>query len=199
MRTLLPPLSVTLPPPSMTILGPVSLNTFAVRLRTIVTGAGPQSKVMTPPLATAATKASPVQLAGVPEPTTVRGLEMSSARASAGTAQVPAGLPAGGPSTGIGGIPLGGVTVGALPGLSLTPQPSDMPSHAAAQIDKYPINRFIGALRRPIDPVLWPASSISRSLGRCLRGKEKLEEKRAKPTPIRGLLVLRLPRARVLW
>ena len=39
----------------------------------MVTGSGPQSKVMTPPVATAATNASPVQLAGVPVPTTVVG------------------------------------------------------------------------------------------------------------------------------
>jgi hypothetical protein len=66
----------------------------------MVTKAGPQSKVTTPPRATAATKASLVQLAGVPFPTTVVGLEVSSARASAGTSQWPAGLPAGGPVLG---------------------------------------------------------------------------------------------------
>ena len=36
----------------------------------IVCGLGPQLKVITPPLATAATKAAEVQLAGVPLPTT---------------------------------------------------------------------------------------------------------------------------------
>jgi hypothetical protein len=39
---------------------------LAVTCITIVTGAGPQSKVITPPLATAATTAPDVQLAGVP-------------------------------------------------------------------------------------------------------------------------------------
>ena len=52
------PLRVTLPPPSMTILGPVLLNTLAVCFKTMVTGSGPQLKVMTPPWATAATNAS---------------------------------------------------------------------------------------------------------------------------------------------
>jgi hypothetical protein len=52
-------------------------------------GAGPQSKVMTPPLATAATNASPVQLAGVPVPITVVGDEASSACASGGIVACP--------------------------------------------------------------------------------------------------------------
>ena len=56
----------------------------------IVVGSLPQLKVMTPPFATAATKASLVQLSGVPVPTTVRGLETTSRRASAGTSQPPA-------------------------------------------------------------------------------------------------------------
>jgi hypothetical protein len=85
MRILPPPLRVTLLPPSMTSFGAVLLNTFAVCVRTIVTGSGPQSKVITPPFATAATKASPVQLAAVPVPTTVVGFDTSSARPSAGT------------------------------------------------------------------------------------------------------------------
>ena len=48
-----PPLSVTLLPPSMTIFGPVSLKILAVGVSVMVTGSGPQSKVMMPPLATA--------------------------------------------------------------------------------------------------------------------------------------------------
>ena len=95
-----PPLKVTLLPPSITIFGPLSLKIFAVSVIVIVIGAAPQSKVMIPPCATAATKAAPVQLAGVPLPTTWVGFELSSAWASAGTAQAPFGLPAGGPSFG---------------------------------------------------------------------------------------------------
>jgi hypothetical protein len=59
----------------------------------MVTGAGPQSKVISPPAATAATTAADVQLAGVPLPTTRSGLRVSTARASAGTAAFPPGLP----------------------------------------------------------------------------------------------------------
>ncbi|WP_329172461.1 hypothetical protein [Streptomyces sp. NBC_01477] len=49
---------------------------------------------MTPPLATAATTAAEVQLAGVPLPTVLVGFEVSAARAAAGTAACPSGLPA---------------------------------------------------------------------------------------------------------
>src|SRR5512137_2129994 len=98
MRCCPPPLRVISPFPSMTILGPVSLTTLAVPESVIVVGFGPQLKVITPPLATAAMNAAPVQLAGVPVPTTVLGVELSSGPAPAGTAQVASGLgfPAGG-------------------------------------------------------------------------------------------------------
>ncbi|GAA3338174.1 hypothetical protein GCM10020358_17290 [Amorphoplanes nipponensis] len=69
------------------------MRTFAVAVMVIVTGAGPQSKVMTPPAATAATTAADVQLPGVPRPTTRSGRRVSSARASAGTGASPSGLP----------------------------------------------------------------------------------------------------------
>jgi hypothetical protein len=71
------------------------LRTFAVAVIVIVTGAGPQLNVMTPPRATASTTARDVQLAGVPVPTTRVGREVSTARASAGTAAPPLGFPAG--------------------------------------------------------------------------------------------------------
>src|ERR1700761_4530447 len=104
MRILPPPDSAILLPPSITIFAPALLATFAVAVSTIVVGSAPQLNVITPPLATAATTASPVQLAGVPVPTTVVGLDTSSACASAGTAHVPSGLPAAGPlSTAVGG------------------------------------------------------------------------------------------------
>ena len=57
------PFSVTSPPPSSTTIGEV-LTTFAVVVITMVTGSGPQLKVMTPPSATASTTACDVQLAG---------------------------------------------------------------------------------------------------------------------------------------
>src|SRR3954469_23011582 len=93
MRRLPPPLSVTRPPPSSTTSGPWSLRTLAVAFMVMVTGAGPQSKVITPPAATAATTAAAVQPAGVPLPMTRSGLRASTARASTGTAAWPSGLP----------------------------------------------------------------------------------------------------------
>jgi hypothetical protein len=91
MRVVPPPLSVTLLPPSMTSFVPLSLKTFAVEVRTIVTGSGPQSNVMIPPFATAATNASPVQPAGVPVPMTVVGDDTSSACPAGGTGAWPSG------------------------------------------------------------------------------------------------------------
>ena len=84
MRPVPPPLSATLLPPSMTSFVPLSLKTFAVDVSTIVVGSAPQSNVMMPPCATAATNASPVQLSGVPLPITVVGDETSSGIASGG-------------------------------------------------------------------------------------------------------------------
>ncbi|WP_158578867.1 hypothetical protein [Spongiactinospora rosea] len=63
------PLSVTLPPPSITTRELV-FRTLAVCFITIVTGRGPQENVIRPPRATAATTASDVQLPAVPSPTT---------------------------------------------------------------------------------------------------------------------------------
>ncbi|GAA1760165.1 hypothetical protein GCM10009681_34200 [Luedemannella helvata] len=60
----------------------------------MVTGAGPQSKVMIPPAATAATTALDVQPAGVPLPITLVGLLVSTGFAAAGTLARPLGLPA---------------------------------------------------------------------------------------------------------
>jgi hypothetical protein len=61
---------------------------------TMVTGWAPQLNLITPPFATALTTAADVQLAGVPVPTTRVGFDVSTARASAGTAARPVGLPA---------------------------------------------------------------------------------------------------------
>ena len=73
MRVFLPPLRVTSLPPSMV----VSLATGSSEVTVMVTGAAPQSKVTMPPVATAARRADSVQLAAVPPPTTVVGLETS--------------------------------------------------------------------------------------------------------------------------
>jgi hypothetical protein len=72
------------------------LTTFAVADIVICTGAGPQLKVITPPLATAATTAAEVQPAGVPVPMIVVGFEVSAACPAAGIAAWPLGLPGAG-------------------------------------------------------------------------------------------------------
>ncbi len=92
MRILPPPLSVTFPPPSSTVRWWV-LTTFAVAVMVIVTGFGPQLKVMMPPLATARTTAAEVQLAGDPLPMTWFGCLVLTARPAAGTVALPDGLP----------------------------------------------------------------------------------------------------------
>src|SRR3954464_6083030 len=92
MRRLPAPLSVTRPRPSRTTRLEV-FTTFAVAVMVIVTGLLPQLKRIVPPLATAETTAAGVQLAGVPRPTTRFGWEGATARAAAGTAACPAGLP----------------------------------------------------------------------------------------------------------
>src|SRR5580700_1384561 len=86
-----PPLSVTMPPPSMTIRSPWTM--FAVCVIVIVTGSGPQLKVMTPPMATAWTTAAEVQLAAVPSPMTWSGWAVLTAWPAGGTEAWPSGLP----------------------------------------------------------------------------------------------------------
>src|SRR6202034_3971237 len=88
-----PPLSVTFPPPSSTTWWLV-LTTLAVAVIVIVTGLGPQLKVMMPPSATACTTAAEVQPAGEPSPITWSGWLVSTARPAAGAAARPSGLPA---------------------------------------------------------------------------------------------------------
>ena len=74
-----------MPPPSRTTDADV-LTTLAVCSIAMVTGPGPQSKVISPPRATARTTARDVQDAGVPLPTTVAAalssVEVRAARAS---------------------------------------------------------------------------------------------------------------------
>jgi hypothetical protein len=89
-----PPSSVILRPPSMTVF--LFDGTFSVAVTRIVTGSGPQLKVMTPPAVTAVCSALNVQLAAVPVPMTAVGLDVLAACAIAGTpaAHDPFGLPA---------------------------------------------------------------------------------------------------------
>src|ERR1700744_5722322 len=121
MRIWLPPLSVTFPPPSMTVLTTLFM-TFAVCVSVIVTGASPQANVTTPPFAIAATVASLVPLGGVPEPTVVVGAEMSSS-GGADSSHFPFGLP-GGLLGGLGVVVVGGAGV---PGGSAVPAPGGPP------------------------------------------------------------------------
>src|SRR4051812_17553871 len=91
--TALPPSSVTLLPPSITVF--FISGRCIVAVTAIVTGALPQLNVITPPLPTAASSSANVQLSGVPVPTTVSGAETSADIAAAGTParQCPSGLP----------------------------------------------------------------------------------------------------------
>jgi hypothetical protein len=66
---------------------------FAVCIIVIVTGSGPQLKVMTPPMATAWTTAAEVQLAAVPSPMTWSGCAVLAAWPATGTTAWPSGLP----------------------------------------------------------------------------------------------------------
>jgi hypothetical protein len=86
-------------PPSRTTRWLV-FTTFAVAFMVMVTGFGPQLKVMTPPSATALTTAAEVQLAGVPLPMTWFGWLVFTARAARGTNAWPLGLPAAGRACG---------------------------------------------------------------------------------------------------
>src|SRR4051812_49942369 len=92
----------TAPPPSRVIFRPPSMTVFfvdgtlSVAVTRIITGSGPQLKVMTPPAVTAVWRALKLQLAGMPVPTTAVGLAVLAAWAFAGTPapHEPLGLPA---------------------------------------------------------------------------------------------------------
>jgi hypothetical protein len=64
----------------------VVIGNSIVAVTAMVTGALPQLKVITPPLVTAVARAENVQLAGVPVPTTLVGVETSASVAPAGSA-----------------------------------------------------------------------------------------------------------------
>jgi len=83
-RRLPPPLRLIKPPPSSTTERRV-LITRTVVVITIVTGLGPQLKVIMPPAATSRTTAADVQLAGLPLPITWSGCLVLTARPAGGT------------------------------------------------------------------------------------------------------------------
>ncbi len=91
-RCALPPDNVTLPPPSMTSFW-VLLRTFSVWVSVIVTGSGPQLKVITPPAVTAATNAADVQLGRRAGPDDAVGRADVLEAHAGGTVAVPFGLP----------------------------------------------------------------------------------------------------------
>ena len=105
-----------MPPPSMTVF--LLVGRFMVAVIAMVTGALPQLKVMTPPLATAVLSALNVQLAAVPVPITEVGLETSAGWPVAGTPALhdPLGFPA---VT----VPLPPVPVGLLPPVPVVLRP----------------------------------------------------------------------------
>ena len=128
-----------------------------------------------PPCATAATTAAPVQLAGVPLPTTLSGLEVSSRPAPAGIADLPSGLPAGGQSS-----------VGMLPGPAPAPPgPPAPPPHPAATTAaprrsalrrtsaRESRNRDVGRVTRKLEPAA-VASGHARSCHRLRVGRVAL-------------------------
>src|SRR5438552_1362799 len=86
------PRCAIIPPPSRTTRLLV-LRTSAVASMVIVTGRGPQEKVITPPAATAATTACEVQPAGVPSPMTWSGWLVLTGCPAGGTSAWRAGLP----------------------------------------------------------------------------------------------------------
>jgi hypothetical protein len=116
----------------------------------IVTGRGPQEKVITPPAATAATTACEVQLAGVPSPMTWSGWLVLTGCPAGGTSAWPAGLPAAGSRAGDGDAlglgpgtgeldlaarataePAAPATTAPAPGDAALVAPGDAPPHAA--------------------------------------------------------------------
>jgi hypothetical protein len=130
----------------------------------IVTGRGPQLKVITPPAATAATTACEVQLAGVPSPMTWSGWLVLTGRPAAGTNAWPAGFPAAGSRTGVGdglglglglgagelGIPARATAALAAPATA-APAPAplgDAPPHAASVTPD--VNAMISAVAPPL-------------------------------------------------
>jgi len=86
---------------------------LAVAVIVMVTGFGPQLKVMMPPAATAWTTASGVQLAGVPSPITWVGCEASTAWAASGTGASPV------PNPGVVSAAVAGEGVGVTVGTGL--------------------------------------------------------------------------------
>ena len=185
----------------MTMRGPAALRIFAVAVMVMVTGSGPQLKVMTPPAATAATTASEVQLAGVPSPITWSGREVSSGCASGGTGARPSGLPARSRGGGGSGDAVTSALAGALtPGSLAGSVGAGLAGSAAQAARRAPAASSTGTTRnrtgrwyrrrtnerqRPLKR--WPAQAAARSA--CASCRAQLcQVSKAAPTggPVRG-------------
>jgi hypothetical protein len=115
------------------------------------TGSAPQSKVITPPVATAAASLACVHVAAVPEPTRVVGLDVSAALASGGKACVhlPSRFPA--------GCAAGQANACAVPSQQYPELTVVMP-HAQLAVTT-PVAQGAGAVAPPQSPVQ-PASAV---------------------------------------
>ena len=184
-----PPLRVIKPPPSSTTRCRV-LITLAVDAMTMMTGLGPQSKVMMPPAATSRTTAADVQLAGRPSPITWSGCRVLTARPAGGTWKCPAGLP----KSGITGAGFAATAVVATPAST----PSNIPTPASCSTALMLIrDGSEGACRNERDPQ--PGSSGPR---RPVLGRQSADRRResssSASSPWRGRPARRrrAPRAR---
>jgi hypothetical protein len=112
--------------------------------------------VMMPPLATAATTAADVQLAGVPVPMTVAGLAVLTSAPAGGTGALPSGLPKSGRPRGTaapdaGGTP-GAPAAGALAAAGTTLTAITAALAASAAVNKP--ERFLGCMGHTLSPAL---------------------------------------------
>src|SRR5690606_3435573 len=125
-------------------------------------GSGPQSNVMTPPIASAIPNAACVQLAAVPSPTTWSGLDTSTN--VAGTSHVGGGDGGGGPASRRGTKPSRGAVAPSVPLVppSLPPGVSHAIAESATAIT-HPARVMSPAYRSAAEPVTErPPSSLFR-------------------------------------
>src|SRR3954469_24514996 len=130
------------------------VGNFIVAVIAMVTGAVPQSKVMTPPLVTAVLSALNVQLPAVPVPMTDAGFETSAGWPAAGTPALhdPLGFPA---VT----VPLPPVPVVLLPPVALPPAPVVLLPPVA--LPPVPVPPVPVVLLPPVPVVLPPSGEVA--------------------------------------
>src|SRR5258708_9973988 len=132
MRPLPRPSIVTRPPPSMTVSIPVGSSIVLV---TVIVAFGPQSKITTPPLVSAAERTASVHDAAVPVPTTVVGWLASAAWIGAVQTATGRGTPP--PSTSGGGVLAStpAIAPSPLPAVPSSPRPASFDS-VAGELDE---------------------------------------------------------------